>query len=64
MLSFTTNTRGAPLIVEHFRNHDCIEIVKLYNTLHTSTRSLLIETVYDFKHVIKWVRYNDLTFED
>ena len=74
-LRLLANTRGAPLIFEHFRNHDSIEITRdylniyiayaiLYTTLHTITHSLLNETLYDFKYVIKWVGYNDLTFED
>ena len=68
-------TRGAPLIFEHFRNHDCIKIAReyldiyivyaiLYTAFHTSARSLFIKTLYDFKYVIKWMGYNALTFED
>ena len=73
MLQQRASTRGAPFIFEHFRKHDYIEIARvfldiiivyatLYITLHTSTRSLLIGTLYDFKYVIKWVGFNALTF--
>ena len=50
-------TKGASLIFEHFRNHDGIEITLyvLDTNLHTSTHSVLNETVYDLKYVIKWV---------